>query len=314
VLAIFAPRLIRTAAVFVLVTVGIFGLTALLPGDPALALAGENPTPELIASIREQLGLDRPLYEQYFGWLLALFSGDLGTSLYFGVPVGELIIARLPVTLSLTLVAVVISIVLGLAGGMVAAARRGTIVDRLATVLSTIGIATPNFWFGMIFIIVFAFGLGWFPAVGYAPLADGVGPWLAHLILPATALALAGAAELMRQTRSSMTDTLGQDYIRTARAQGLRPAAIYWRRALRNASIPLVTVVAFQVALLLGGVVIVEKIFGLPGLGSLVIDAVFSKDLPVVQGVVLVNAIIVLSLNLLTDFLYTLLNPKVRHG
>lgn len=311
-LSVLLPRIARTVPVFFLVTVCVFGLTSLLPGDPAAALAGDNPTPQQIEEVRALLGLDRPLWEQYFVWLGNLFQGDLGVSLYNRQPVAEAILGRLPVTLSLALVAMIFTVVFGLLGGILAAARRGGPADKITTILSTIGIATPNFWIGLLLIILFSFTLGWLPAVGYVPLAQGFWPWLSHILLPGIALGAAGAAELLRQTRSSMIDTLGQDYIRTARAQGLGAPAVFWRRALRNASLPLVTVVAFQLAILLGGVVIIEKIFSLPGLGSLVIDSVFQKDLPVIQGVVLVNALIVLVLNLVTDFVYTLLNPKVR--
>lgn len=307
-------RLLRVVPVFLLVTVGVFGLSALLPGDPAIALAGDNASVEQVEEIRARLGLDRPWPVQYVTWLGGVLTGDLGTSLFSAEPVTVSILNRLPVTLSLAFVSIVIAVVIGLLGGVLAAVNRGRPLDRLTTVLSTLGIATPTFWFAMMFVILFAFTLGWLPAVGFRPISDGPGPWLAHIILPALALGMAGGAELLRHTRSSMVETLGQDYIRTARAQGLAPGYVVWGRALRNASVPLITVLGFLVAQVLAGAVITEQIFALPGLGMLAIDAVFTKDLPVIQGVVLVNATVVLIINLSTDFVYTLLNPKVRHA
>lgn len=307
-------RLLRIVPVFFIITVGVYGLAALIPGDPAVALAGDAATLEQVEQIRVRLGLDQPWLVQYVSWLGGVFTGDLGNSLYNNEPVTVSILNRMPVTLSIALVSTVIAIAIGLLGGVLAATRRGRPTDRLITILSTLGIATPTFWVAMILVIIFAFNLGWLPAVGFKPISDGVGPWLGHIILPSIALGLAGGAELLRHTRSSMVETLGQDYIRTAHAQGLAPGPIVWRRALRNASVPIITVLGFIVAAVLAGAVITEQIFSLPGLGTLAIDAVFHKDLPVIQGVVLVNAVIVLTINLVTDFIYTLLNPKVRRA
>ena len=307
-------RLLRVIPVFLLVTVGVFGLSALLPGDPAVALAGDNANPEQVEQIRARLGLDRPWPVQYVTWLGGVLTGDLGTSLFTSEPVTVSILNRLPVTLSLAFVSICVAVVIGLLGGVLAAVQRGRLLDRLTTVLSTLGIATPTFWFAMMFVILFAFTLGWLPAVGFRPISEGIGPWLSHIILPALALGMAGGAELLRHTRSSMIETLDQDFIRTARAQGLAPRHVVWVRALRNASVPVITVLGFLVAQVLAGAVITEQIFSLPGLGMLAIDAVFTKDLPVIQGVVLVNATVVLIINLTTDFIYTLLNPKVRHA
>jgi len=314
VLQILLLRLLRVVPVFFIVTIGVFGLSAMLPGDPAVALAGDSATPEQVERIRIRLGLDKPWLEQYVTWLGGVFRGDLGTSLYNNEPVAVSILNRLPVTLSIAVVSITIAVAIGLLGGVLAATRRGRPLDRVITVLSTFGIATPTFWVAMLLVILFSFTLGWLPAVGFRPITAGVGPWLAHIILPSLALGLAGGAELLRHTRSSMSETLGQDYIRTARAQGLAPGAIVWRRGLRNASMPIITVLGFLVAGVLAGAVITEQIFSLPGLGTLAIDAVFHKDLPVIQGVVLVNAVIVLAINLTTDFVYTLVNPKVRHA
>ena len=308
----FTTSLLRAVLLFLAVSLSVFGLSKLLPGDPAVALAGESATPEVIEAIRKDLGYDQALVTQYLSWFTDVLRGDFGNSLYYNAPVTELVAGRLPVTISLTLVSILVAVIFGLLAGMLAAVRRGTVLDKATTVFSTAGIATPNFWVGLLLIIVFSFGLGWFPSTGYKPITEGFGEWLMHMILPALALGMALGAELQRQTRSSISDVLSADYIRTARAQGLTRREVLWGRALKNGSGPLVTVVGFQIAILLGGSVVVEKVFSLPGLGSLMIDAVLTKDLPVIQGVVLINAAFVICINLLTDVVYTLLNPKVR--
>lgn len=302
----------RAILLFVTVSLSVFALAKLLPGDPAVALAGEEATPQVIEAIRVELGYDRPWIEQYLTWLAGVFRGDFGDSLYYSAPVSGLVVDRLPVTVSLALVSIVVAIAFGLLAGILAAVRRGKITDKVTTVLSTIGIATPNFWVGLILIIVLSLGLGWFPSTGYTPFTEDPAEWLMHLVLPGIALGLALGAELQRQTRSSISDVLSQDYIRTARSQGLSRREVLWGRAMKNGAGPLVTVVGFQIAVLIGGSVVVEKVFSLPGLGSLMIDAVLTKDLPVIQGVVLINAAFVIVINLLADVAYTLLNPKVR--
>lgn len=303
---------VRAILLFFAVSLSVFVLSKLLPGDPAASLAGENATPEIIASIRAELGLDRPWYEQYATWLAGVFTGDFGNSIYYNAPVAGLVLDRLPVTVSLTLLSIAVALVFGLLAGILAAVRRGRTTDKVITAFSTLGIAMPNFWVGLILIIVLSFGLGWFPSTGYTPLTEDPVDWFMHLLLPAIALGLALGAELQRQTRSSISDVLSQDYIRTARSQGLSRREVLWRRAMKNGSGPLVTTVGFQIAILIGGSVVVEKVFSLPGLGSLMIDAVLTKDLPVIQGVVLINAAFVIVINLLADVAYTLLNPKVR--
>lgn len=308
----FGKTLIRAGLLFLTVSLSVFGLSKLLPGDPAVALAGESATPEVIAAIRQELGYDQPWLTQYFSWFGNVLTGDFGSSLYYKAPVADLVIGRLPVTLSLTLFSILVAVIFGLLAGLLAAVKRGTTVDKVTTAFSTAGIATPNFWVGLLLIIVFSFGLGWFPSTGYKPISEGFGDWAMHMILPALALGMALGAELQRQTRSSLSDVLSADYIRTARSQGLSRGEVLWKRALKNGSGPLVTVVGYQIAILLGGSVVVEKVFSLPGLGSLMIDAVLTKDLPVIQGVVLINAAFVICINLLADVIYTLLNPKVR--
>ncbi|MGY1551348.1 ABC transporter permease [Microbacterium sp. A588] len=302
----------RMILVFVATTLLVFSLTSLVPGDPALTLAGEDADPATVDLIREELGLNRPWLVQYATWFGGLFVGDLGTSFVHRVPVSGLIVDRFPATMSIALSAIAIAVIAGVLVGMLAAAYRGRLADRITTVLSTLGIVTPNFWVGMLLILAFSFAIPIFPAVGYTPFEDNPGDWLAHITLPAIALALSVGAELQRQTRSSVSDILTQDYIRTARSQGLSRSRVLWTRALKNGSLPVVTVIGYQMAGLLGGSVVVEKVFNIPGLGTLAINSVFAKDLPVLQGIVLVTTVIVLIVNFLTDVLYTVLNPKVR--
>lgn len=302
----------RMLLVFVATTLLVFSLAALVPGDPALTLAGDDADPARIAMIRAELGLDRPWLEQYLSWFLGLFSGDLGTSFIYNAPVTELIAARFPATLSLALSAISLAVIGGVLLGMLAAATRGRAADRVTTVLSTLGIVTPNFWVGILLILVFSFAIPIFPAVGFVDLAEDPYGWFMHIVLPAVALALSVGAELQRQTRSSVSDVLTQDYIRTARSQGLARNRVLWTRALKNGALPLITVIGYQMAGLLGGSVVVEKVFNIQGLGTLAINSVVAKDLPVLQGIVLVTTLIVLLVNFLTDVLYTVLNPKVR--
>lgn len=306
------PNVLRAFLLLFVVSVLVFGLTILLPGDPAYVLAGDNASPELIAQIRQDLGLDKPLIVQYFTWISNALQGDLGNSFQFRSPVAELVASRLPATLSVTLLSIIVAITFGLCAGVMAATHRGSWIDKLTTAISTFGIATPNFWFGLILIIVVSLNLRWLPSTGYVPLSQGFWPWLSHLLLPGAALGLALGAELQRQTRAAVSEILQQDYIRTARAQGLSRRYILWTRALRNASGTILTVIGVQVTILMSGSIVVEKIFGISGLGTLMLEAVLTKDMPLIQGVVLINALIVVGVNLLTDLSYRLLNPKVR--
>lgn len=305
-------RLGRMVPLLLLITLGAFSLVLLLPGDPAVTLAGDNPTPDQIERIREVMGLDRPIYAQYVDWLAGVIRGDFGESLYSGAQVTDLIMQRLPVTVWLTVFAISIAITVGVPAGIYAAARRGSWVDRALTVFMSVGIAVPAFWLGLVLITVFAVNLGVFPAGGYVPISDGAGEWFLGLALPAATLAAAPAAELARHTRSAMITVLEQDYVRTARSKGTRERVVLFKHALKNAASPVVTILSFQIAFMLGGSAIVEQIFGLPGMGSLAIQAVYEKDFPILQGVVVVAALIVMIINLLTDALYGWLNPKVR--
>ena len=304
-------RLALTIPIVVLASFLVFGLILLVPGDPAITLAGDNATEEQIEVIRDRLGLDDPVLVQYGRWASDAVTGDLGDSLYSGRSVTKSIGERLPVTLSLAGLSILIAIMIAVPAGIIAA-RRGTWVDSTATVGASLGLAMPNFWLGAVLALVFALRLGWLPATGYVPLTENPVDWLRHLLLPAITLGAAAAAETTRQLRSSLSDVLGQDYIRTARAAGIRSRVVVLKHALKNATMPVITVMGFQVAFLLGGSVIVEQLFALPGLGGLAIRAVLDRDLPVIQGVVLFTTTLVVLINLGVDLLYGWLNPKVR--
>jgi peptide/nickel transport system permease protein len=305
-------RLLTTVPVLVLVTFVVFGLVLLIPGDPAVTIAGPDATVEQVAAVRTRLGLDRPIIVQYWDWVTGALSGDLGTSLFTSRPVATSIGDGLPVTMALATVALLISLLIAVPTAILSALRRGTWLDRVATVGSSLGIALPSFWLGLVFVLVFSLGLGWLPATGYVPIEEDPAAWLSHILLPALTLGIAGAAESTRQLRGSIIGVLQQDYIRTARAKGLRARAVIGKHVLKNASVPLVTVLGLQITALLGGAVLVEQIFGVPGLGQVAINAVTTRDVPVIQGVVLVAVLVAVVCNLLVDLAYGYLNPKVR--
>lgn len=305
-------RLLVLLPMAFLVSLVAWGLILLVPGDPALAIAGESATPEQIAAIRADLGLDDPVPVRYARWLGGALQGDLGTSLYTSYPVAQSLADRLPITLSLVGLAFVLALVAGSTVGVIAAATRGRTLDRVLTVSTSLGLAIPNFWLGLLLVTFFALQLGWFPSGGFVPFEENPGEWLRSLALPAVTLAAAAAAEMARQMRSSMSDVLQQDFVRTHRAKGLRPAVVLGRYALKNASMPILTVAGLQVARLFGLATVVELIFNLNGVGQLAVDSVFKRDVPVIQGVVLVITVIVLLVNLLVDVGYGIVNPKVR--
>ena len=308
----FVLRILTTIPVLVLVTFVVFGLVLLIPGDPAATIAGPDATVAEVAAVRERLGLDRPVLVQYWDWVTGALAGDLGTSLYTSRPVATSIGDGLPVTLSLAAMALLISLLIAVPTAVVSALRRGTWLDRIATVGSSLGIALPSFWLGLVFVLVFSLALGWLPATGYVPLDEDPAAWLRHILLPALTLGIASAAESARQLRGSMIGVLQQDYVRTARAKGLRERMVVGKHVLKNASVPLVTVLGLQVTALLGGAVLVEQVFGVPGLGLVAIGAVTTRDVPVIQGIVLVAVLVAVLCNLLVDLTYGYLNPKVR--
>jgi peptide/nickel transport system permease protein len=311
-LRLLAWRLLLMVPIIVLVSFMVFGLILLVPGDPAITLAGPNATEERVEAIRENLGLNDPVLQQYGRWVGGAIQGDLGESMFSGRSVTQSIAERLPVTLSLAAAALLIALLIAVPAGIVAATNRGRPVDSAATVGASLGLAMPSFWLGLVLVLLFSLWLGWLPATGYVPFEEDPGEWVRHLVLPALTLGAAAAAETTRQLRGSLIDVLQQDYVRTAMAKGLRQRVVIFKHGLKNAAIPVVTVLGFQVAFLLGGSVVVEQLFALPGLGGLAIRAVLNRDLPVIQGVVVFTTVIVMVVNLFVDVLYGWLNPKVR--
>lgn len=305
----------RVAAIvplLLIITFAVYALVLIIPGDPARTLAGGiKANPATVAQIRHQLHLDQPFLAQYWRWLTHAVRGDLGNSLFQHQSVAAGIAQRLPLTLSLALGGFVVSILLGLPLGILAGTRPGSLTDRSATVGASIGIAMPDFWVAMILVVLFAVEAHVLPDIGYVGLADPL-QWFRHLLLPWIALGLAGAATLARQVRGALIDALDQDYVRTARAMGVPERQVIGRLALKNALTPAMTVLGIQFAYLLGGTVIIEQIFSIPGLGSYILQAIDSKDLPVIQGTVLLIAVVFVVVNLLVDIAYGILNPKVR--
>lgn len=305
-------RILMMLPILFLVSLVTYGLLLMVPGDPAASLAGEGASIETIEAIRERIGLDQPFVVQYWNWVRHAVVLDFGESLFGRGNVSESIWGRLPVTLSLGAFGMAIALLIAVPAGVTAALNRGRTVDRMVTVAATVGVALPSFWLGLIVIQQFAVERQWFPALNYAPISSGVWEWARHLLLPGFVLGTAIAAETTRQLRSSMIEVLQQDYIRTAEAKGLGPGQVVLKHAMTNASIPVLTVLGFQVAYLLGGSIIVEEIFALPGLGQLTIRAVIERDIPVIQGVVVFSAVVVMIVNLGVDIAYRLLNPKVK--
>jgi peptide/nickel transport system permease protein len=304
----------QSLVTLLLATIVVFlGLRA-LPGDPALALAGEDRTPETLAAIRAQYGLDQPLPVQFWRFLSNALRGDLGTSIRTGQPVSSMLRTALPVTIELSLFAIAIAVVLGVGAGVVAAVRRGRPAEWAANALALLGLSVPHFWLGLVAILYLSVATGLFPASGFVPISQGLADNLYHLILPAVILGTGLAAVIMRQTRSSMLDALSTDYVRTAQAKGLRPTTVIGRHALRNSLIVVVTIVGLQLGGLISGAVVTEQIFGLPGFGKMTIDAVFQRDYPVIQAVVLVTATAYIVINFGVDLLYSLIDPRVRVG
>lgn len=305
-------RLLAMLPLLLIVSIMTFSFTALLPSDPVDLIIGDRGSEEQYEMVRERLGLNQSFTARYFDWLGRAVRGDLGTSFFNSVRVTDAVLQRMPATLSLTLFAVLISVIVGLGAGVAAALRPRSWIDRLATFGATIGQAIPNFWFGLILVSIFAVSLRWFPATGYVLLQDSFSGWLRSITLPALALGLSTSAAIARQVRSAMVGVLQQDYIRAARAQGLSARRVVLKHALKNALVPVITVLSFQVTILLGGALIVEQVFAINGIGSLAIAAVRQQDIPMIQGIVLVLVLIVMAVQLITDILYGLINPKAR--
>jgi peptide/nickel transport system permease protein len=310
-------RIAQAIGVVVLVSMIVFGVIRLLPGDPVMILSGtgtQSLTPEQEDKLRHELGLDRAIPVQYATWVGGLLQGDWGTSTTTGAPVWEDLTNRAPTTIQLALFAWVLSVSLGLLAGVTSAVHRGKALDTVASLIAMFGIAMPDFWLAILLIYFFALQLGWLPAVGYvSPFSD---PWQAfvHLLMPALALGLHEAAVIMRQTRSGMLEVLFQDYIRVARAKGTPQRVVIWVHALRNAALPIVTIMGLRFGRLIGGTVVIESIFGLPGLGRLAVQSIVMRDYLALQGVVLLTASAIVVINLITDLLYAWLDPRIRLG
>jgi peptide/nickel transport system permease protein len=305
-------RVGQSLVTLLLATMVVFAGIRALPGDPALALAGEERDPASLAEVRAQYGLDQPILVQYWRWLREVATGNLGESLRTGISVTETILTRIPVTLELALLSLLVAILLGVGTGVLAAVRRGSWTEWLANLAALLGLSVPSFWLGIMLILVFAIILGWLPASGYvSPLEDLVGN-LQRMVLPSLVLGAQFAAILMRQTRSAMLESLGADYVRTARAKGLSERQVVFGHALRNSLITLLTLLGLRLGLLISGAIITEQVFVIPGFGRLLVEAVFTRDYPIIQGVALVSATAYIAANLAVDLLYSVANPRIR--
>lgn len=305
-------RLVGAIPLLLLISVITFSLVLMLPGDPAITIAGDSASDSTIAAIRDRLGENDPVVERYWNWMSNAVQGDFGRSLFSEISVRSAIAQRAPITVSLTIVSLIIALVVSLPAGLIAGLRKGTILDRLLTVGASMGVAIPSFWMGLLLSVIFAVKNKWLPAIGYVGITESPIDWVRHLLLPALALGLASAATLTRQLRGSVISAMSQDYIRTARAKGLRRRSVVFKHLLKNASMPAVTALGLQIPVLLGGTVIIEGLFSLNGIGDYAVSSVLKRDLPVVQAVVLLSAVIVVLVNLAVDISYAYLNPKTR--
>jgi peptide/nickel transport system permease protein len=307
-------RLISMIPVLILVSLVVFFIVHLTPGDPALVMLGEERNPETLAAMRHELGLDLPIPVQYGIWFGNVLRGDLGHSIRNHQPVLEAIIQRLPTTIELTLFALLISLGIAIPTGIISATRRGSGSDLVATTLALLGVSMPSFFLAILLIFAFSLYLRWLPPIGFTPILEDPVANLKGMILPSITLGTATAAIVARLTRSSLLEVLNQEYVRTARAKGLSERTVIWGHALKNAMIPVLTIVGLQVGALLGGAVITETIFVLPGVGRLAVDSIFSRDFPILQGVVLFISLVYLFANLAVDVLYAFLDPRIHYG
>jgi len=309
-----AKKLIAMLPTLLFVSIILFTIISLLPGDAAMGVLGEGASSEDLQKVRSELGLDKPLYERYADWLGRVVQGDFGRALKSRQPVSEIILQRLPVTAELTLLSMIIATLIAVPAGISAALRRNSAMDVVNGIVSMIGIAMPPFWMGMLLIMVFSVWLGWLPSAGYVSFFKD--PWqnLMHMAMPAFTIGFAFAATIMRQTRSSMLEVLGEEYIVTARAKGLKESVIIWKHALRNALIPVVTVISMQMGRLIGGAVVTEIVFALPGIGREMVDSIVARDYPVVMALILITALCVVLTNTLVDILYVAIDPRISHS
>ena len=306
-------RVLSTIPVMVIVALFVFSLLYIAPGDPAAIIAGDQATPADVERIRASLGLDRPFLVRFGEWAWNVLNGDLGTSIFTNLPVTKMIAQRVEPTVSLMIITLILSLVIAIPMGVLAAWKQGTWIDRFVMVMAVLGFSVPVFVVGYLLAYVFALQLEWFPVQGYTPLARGFWPFLSNLILPSIALGGVYIALIARITRATMLEVLSQDYVRTAKAKGVGQTQILFVHALKNAAVPIVTVVGIGVALLIGGAVVTESVFAIPGLGRLVVDAILRRDYPVIQGVVLLFSFTYVLVNLGVDLLYTFFDPRIRY-
>ncbi len=306
-------RLLALVPVLLVVAAVVFLLIHLTPGDPARVLLGQDATPEQVQALRHDLGLDRPLVVQFGFWFGRAIRGDLGLSIFQHIPVTQDILQHASPTVMLSLLAIAVALLIGIPAGIVSAVFRNSWLDQGSLALAMLGAAVPSFWLGLSLIVVFAVNLGWLPSSGYRSPAEGVGLSLHYLLLPALALGLPNSSLIIRFTRSSLLDVIGNDYIRTARAKGVSERAVIFHHAFRNALVPILTVVGLTFAALMGGAVVTETVFSLPGVGQLVVSSVLRRDYPVIQGVILLVATIYVLINLAVDLLYFLVDPRVKY-
>ncbi len=307
-------RLMVAIPTLFIISVMVFSLQLITPGDPALMLLGEDKSPEALAYIREQYHLDKPVLVQYGYWMSGVLQGDLGVSMRTNIPVTELILQKLPITIELAILSILIALMISIPMGVISAVKKGTRWDFGANMIALIGQSVPNFWLGFMLILLVSVNWGLLPASGYVSPADSLVDNLRSMLMPALVLGTGLAAVLFRHTRSAMLEVLKADYVRTAKAKGLKGRVVIIKHALRNALIPVVTLTALQFGELLGGAVLTEQVFNIPGIGKLIVDAVFNRDYMVVQGVVLFSAVMFILMNLLADIAYFILNPRLRHA
>lgn len=312
-IAFVIKRMAAALPVMAVVAAVVFAILRLTPGDPAAILAGDSATPEQLDAIRQNLGLDQPLHQQFFHWIAQLLSGDLGTSLLSGTPVVEMIGQRMGPSIALCLSTIIVAIVVAVPLGVLAAWRQGKLLDRAVMALSVLGFSIPVFVTGYVLILTLSLGAGWFPVQGYKPLSEGVWPFLRSIALPTMALSTVYIALIARITRTSVIEVMNEDFIRTARAKGLNERGVLLGHALRNAAVPIVTIIGVGIAMLIGGVVVTESVFNLPGLGRLVVEAVLARDYPVIQALILLFALVYVLINLVVDMSYTLFDPRIRY-
>jgi peptide/nickel transport system permease protein len=306
-------RIAATVPVMLIVAVLVFLMLRLTPGDPAAVIAGDNANAEQIAAIRSRLGLDQPIVVQFFIWFGQILHGDFGESFFFKKTVAELIASRLEPTLALSLSTILIAVVVAVPLGVLAAYKQGTAIDKIVMGFSVLGFSVPVFVIGYSLIYLFAIELNWFPVQGYQRIADGFGGFLQRLVLPSLTLSVIYIALIARMTRTSVLDVMGEDYIRTARAKGQVERKVLFNHALRNAAVPIVTVIGLGVALLIGGVVVTESVFTIPGIGRLTVDAVLARDYPTIQAVILLFSLVYVLINLLVDLAYRVFDPRIRY-